>query len=305
MKFGFIPLSVEVPSTDACLSHYWKLLFLSEEIFFFARLHFAVPMLSILSPDAFRSLLLWTLNGANNPIGPNTKDTSDRILLWVLGAPPSLFIPLHTWRLSSVLVHFSPSTEDPSVLGSTSTCFVLLNDFKLSGIASVTASLLLIHFFSSNPCCERRGCSWLKTSIASSGVSTDFDELLHVGVVLCCLCCNRILFFVVQSQSFESIVCTSWKTLSSKHVTLIFVYLIGSLVLGRHKNLKQLLSCSGTCTCRNFDSMSAVRIFAPSRNLNIVPINSCSRSGPDSNFSNLSFRHTSLYFDAALQTRLT
>ena len=76
----------------------------------------------------------------------------------------------------------------------------------------------------------------------------------------------------------------------------------GSLVLGRHKNLNQLLSCLGTCTCRNIDSMSAVRAIGPSRKLNILPINPCSRSGPA---SSLSFRHTSLYFEAALQTRLT
>ena len=48
--------------------------------------------------------------------------------------------------------------------------------------------------------------------------------------------------------------------------------------------------------------MSAVRVIAPSQNLKYVPINSCSRSSPA---SSLSFRHISLYFDAALQTRLT
>ena len=58
-------------------------------------------------------------------------------------------------------------------MGSTSTCFVLLVDFKSSGIALVTESLLLIHFFSSNLCRKRIGCSWLKTSIAFSGVFTD------------------------------------------------------------------------------------------------------------------------------------
>ena len=62
------------------------------------------------------------------------------------------------------------------------------------------------------------------------------------------------------------------------------------------------LSCSGTCTCRNIDSISEVRAIGPSRNLNIVPINPCSRSGPA---NNLSFRHISLYFAAALQTRRT
>ena len=40
--------------------------------------------------------------------------------------------------------------------------------------------------------------------------------------------------------------------------------------------------------------MSAVRVNCPSRNLKIVPIKPCCRSGPA---STLSFRHTSLYFD--------
>ena len=66
--------------------------------------------------------------------------------------------------------------------------------------------------------------------------------------------------------------------------------------------ISRLLSRSGTCTCRNTDSISAVRAIGPSRNLNIVPINPCSRSGPA---NNLSFRHISLYFAAALQTRRT
>ena len=48
--------------------------------------------------------------------------------------------------------------------------------------------------------------------------------------------------------------------------------------------------------------MSAVKAIGPSRNRKIVPINPCSRSGPA---SRLSFRHTSLEFEAALKTRLT
>ena len=133
--------------------------------------------------------LRWTLNSASNPIWSNTEETivcvcvcvcvwvsvivSDRIFVSIIGASTSLFLPLHTWRMSSVTVHFSPSTESPSLLGSTSTCFVLLIDFKSSGIASITVSFLLIHFFDSNPCCERRGCSWLNTSIASTRISAD------------------------------------------------------------------------------------------------------------------------------------
>ena len=54
MKFSFVPLSVEVSSFDACFSYNWKLLFPSQEFLFFARLHFVVPMIPILSPDAFQ-----------------------------------------------------------------------------------------------------------------------------------------------------------------------------------------------------------------------------------------------------------
>ena len=50
------------------------------------------------------------------------------------------------------------------------------------------------------------------------------------------------------------------------------------------------------------DLISAVRAIRPPRNLNIVPINPFSRSGPA---SSLSFRKTSSYVEAALQTRLT
>ena len=121
----------------------------------------------------FRSRLIWTLNKTNNQVGSNTENTIKRIFLWVIDAWITLLLPLHSWRLSWVTVNCGPSTEDHSVLGSTSTCFVLLIDFNSSGIASVTASLLLIHFLNSNPWCERRSCNWLKTSIASTVVSTD------------------------------------------------------------------------------------------------------------------------------------
>ena len=56
-----------------------------------------------------------------------------------------------------------------------------------------------------------------------------------------------------------------------------------------------LQSVVGTC-CRTLCSENMTLI------LNIVPINPCSRSGPA---NNLSSRHISLYFAAALQTRQT
>ena len=162
------------------------------------RLRHQVPLTSLsqccplLVQMPFRSPLMWTLNGASNTIGSNTEDTSDRIFLWVIGASTSLLAPRQTWRLSSVTVHCSPSTEDLSVLDSTSTCFVLLFDFESIGIALQTSSLLLIHFVSGNLCCERRCCNWLKTSIASSGGFYWFDEFVHVKAVLYCFWCNWI-----------------------------------------------------------------------------------------------------------------
>ena len=45
-----------------------------------------------------------------------------------------LLVPLQTWRLSKFLFSFILSTEDPSVLGSNSTCFVLrINIVHLAG----------------------------------------------------------------------------------------------------------------------------------------------------------------------------
>ena len=156
MKFGFIPLTVEVPSIDACFSHYWKLFLTSQEFFFFTRLHFVVPILSILSPDAFQN---------SSHVNTERSKQSYRVEYWryqwqnlPLGYKGFQFLVGTSTHLKAIIstVHFCPSTEDPSVLGSTSTCFVLLIDFKSSGIASVTASSLLIHFFNSNPCCERK-----------------------------------------------------------------------------------------------------------------------------------------------------
>ena len=54
-----------------------------------------------------------------------------------------------------------------------------------------------------------------------------------------------------------------------------------SLVLGRHRTLKQPLTGSGTCTCKNNESISAVGAIGPSQNLNIVSNKPCSRASPD------------------------
>ena len=170
-----------------------------------------------------RSRLMSTLNGENNPIGSNNEYTKDKIFLSVIGASISLFVLLHTRKLSSVTVHCNPSTEDPSVLGSNSTCFVLLIDFKSSGIALVTASLLLVHFFNSNPYREKRGCSWLKTSVASSGVSTDWCQLSGLLV-------------------FHGI----WILFQSTHVAdqvLLVAYHLGILLCILRQHCKHVLLC--------------------------------------------------------------
>ena len=54
MKFGLIHLLTEISSIDARFSYNWKLFLPSHEFCFFARLHFVVTKLSILSPDAFQ-----------------------------------------------------------------------------------------------------------------------------------------------------------------------------------------------------------------------------------------------------------
>ena len=118
----------------------------------------------------FRSRLIWTLNGANSPRASNSEETRENIFLWVIGVSTFLLVPLQTCRLSSIIFYWSPSTDEPSLPGSTSTCFVLLIDLKSSGIALVTTSLLVIHFFSSNPFFERRGWSCSKTLIATDWV---------------------------------------------------------------------------------------------------------------------------------------
>ena len=138
-----------------------------------------------------------------------------------MSALTSLFVSLHIWRLSYVTVHCSPSPEDSSVLGSTSTCFVLLIDFKSSGIASVVAYPLL-QFKS---LLREKRFQLIEVLNCFFRCFHRFDEIVHVGVFLYCLCCNWIHFFVVQSHSLENIVCTSWRTLSSRYMTLIFVYL--------------------------------------------------------------------------------
>ena len=66
----------------------------------------------------------------------------------------------------------------------------------------------------------------------------------------------------------------------------------------------QLLSCSRSCTCRNIDSMSAVRAIGPSRNLNIVPVKHIADQVLQVAFY-LGRLPCTLNFDAPLQTRLT
>ena len=57
----------------------------------------------------FRSCLIWTLNGANSPRRLNTEETRDKIFLWVIGFSTSLLVPLQICRLSSLIVHWSPT----------------------------------------------------------------------------------------------------------------------------------------------------------------------------------------------------
>ena len=171
MKFGFVPLSVEVSSINTSFSLNLKLLFpirISSTSPDSASLSQCCPFL-----DAFQE---------SSIVKTERSKQSDRVKYWRYHWKIhsrgyrcfNFFVrtSVHL-KISPVTVHCSPSTEDPSVLGSTSTCFLLQIDFMSSGFTLVPASLLYIHFFSSNPGCERRGSNWLKTSIASSWVSTD------------------------------------------------------------------------------------------------------------------------------------
>ena len=153
-----------------------------------------------------------------------------------------MFVPLHNWRLSSVAVHCSPSDKDPSVLSSTSICPVSLIDFKSSGIASVTTSLLLIHFFSSIPCCEKKKFELIEDFNCFLMEFYWFYEIVHVETVLYCLCCICIPFFVVWSHSDQTIVRKTGELLAPYIWHWYSYNWTGSLILGRHRNLKQFLS---------------------------------------------------------------
>ena len=148
-------------------------------------------------------------NGANNPFRSKSENTSDKIVL----------CGMITWRLSSrsikglLTVYSCSTTEDPTVLGSASPFFVLLVDFEFFGITLVALSMSLNHFLNSNPCFQGRGGSWLKSSIVFLGISSSKKTFLY------CICCN------IESQLLESIICTIWKTVSSKHVSLALTYL--------------------------------------------------------------------------------
>ena len=82
-----------------------------------------------------------------------------------------------------------------------------------------------------------------------------------------------------------------------------FLYIFaGSLDVFRQRNRNVLRSSSINWTCRKIDSVSAVIAIGPSLNLKIVPNKPCRRSRPA---ISLSFKHTYLYFEAAMQTRWT
>ena len=162
-----------------------------------------------------RSRLIWTLNGADSPRASNTEETRHKIFLWVIGVSTSLLVPLQTCRLSSVIVHLSPSTDEPSLLGSISKFFVADWSQVLWDCVGyhVAVDDSLLHFKSmlwekrlqlfENIDCFFRCFDWL-------------DEIVHVEVVLDCFCCNWELVLVIDHYSLQSVVGTCWWTLCSK-----------------------------------------------------------------------------------------
>ena len=84
---------------------------------------------------------MWTLNGSSNPKGPKTEETLDKSVLWVICVSKFFASTLY-----SSTVHWIWSAGEPTLLGSTSTCFVLPIDLSSCGISSVTVLRFLIHF---------------------------------------------------------------------------------------------------------------------------------------------------------------
>ena len=133
-----------------------------------------------------RSRLMWTKNWANNPTASNAEGTIHTTVLWIIEVSNSFLVLLNTWKLSSEKVHCGPKAENPCVLGSSSTCFVWLTDFKCSGIKLTTASLLLIPFFMSNPCFQRQVCNWR------------FDEIVYGEIIMYCQAIGYLFYYPVQ-----------------------------------------------------------------------------------------------------------
>ena len=192
-----------------------------------------------------------TLNGANKLIGLNIEDTSDKIFLWVTRASIFFFVPWQTWRPSSVTVHCIPSTEDSSVLGSISTCFVSLIDFNSTGIASETLSLLPIYFFVQIPS-------------EKEDVATDHRlQRFLQGFLLIWWnrpCRSCFILLLLQLDTFFGYrVPLVWEHKLRKLKTEILApntwrwyscFWTGFIVLGCHG---KLLSCSGTSNCSKID----------------------------------------------------
>ena len=174
----------------------------------------------------FKSRLIWTLNGANSPRVSNTEETRVKIFLWVIGFSTSLLVPLHTYRLSSVIVHWSPSTVEPSLLCSTSTCFVSLIDGQVlwDGVGN--------HVAVGDPVLQFKSMFWEKRLQLFENLDCFFrhfdwlDEIVPVKVVLDRFFCHWELIFIIDRYSLQSIVGTFWWTLCSENITLILLMFV-------------------------------------------------------------------------------
>ena len=206
---------------------------------------------------------------------------------------------MQAYKISSRTVTWSPSMAKFAILGSISACFVSLIDLNSSPISSSVYCRCWSNFQFKSIFQQKR--LQLLENIGFFFKSFDCPvEIVQIIVVLNCLCCNWRLVHIVNRDSLESVVCTCWWTLlHQKHETDTPNFALNCSLLGAKGIWGTHL---GTCTCRNIDSISAVRLIVPSRNMNIVPINLCSKS---LSVFTLSFSHISMYFAAALQTRRT
>ena len=126
----------------------------------------------------FNSFLIWTLKGANKSTGPKTEETMENCFLCVTGSFISFFVPLHTWKLSSATVHWSPPTQMICLP------WVQLQSISFGCLIASALVLLLLQlhcllytFLNQNHASREIRSNWLHTSTVSSSVCRNLVRL--------------------------------------------------------------------------------------------------------------------------------